>query len=304
MSKRRRGNRHQVFSQVPTLASLAQHAHNLNTGRRTLRPFRAGRVNMDTTMQESGPSAKRQRGGEEQVGQGLQVTVPRAVPHLYNNSYTVKLTYADNYRHDISQNGTAGSYQHFNMNSIFDPDSTGTGHQPLMRDLWASQYDYYAVIQCDYKIRLWNAAAEAVTYTAAGTNAQLIGCVNVVQTLGTTNVSDISGPAAAGPIYPAAEMKNTVTHFLPPGELLELNGSLTQGDFLVDAKDADTDSTWTANGSNPAVLRKFGYSISPAQWAAIVGVSELPVSAIIAQAVLEYTVQFTQMNQSLRSSAS
>lgn len=306
MSKRRRGQ-NTVHHQVPTLRSLAQHAVHLASGRPVARPSRhfpnvQSRGRMDTKMSEQ-PPAKRQRNGAEQVGQGLEVSIPKNVPHLFNNNYTVKLTYADNFFHNLAQNGTASASQVFRMNSIFDPDFTGTGHQPILRDLWASQYDYYTVLQCDYSIRLYNGHAEAVTFTSVGTNAQKVGCVNVVHFLGSTNSSDMSA-AANGMIYPAAEMKNTTTSFLIPDDYLELKGSLTQGDFIVDAKDADSDNTWVAVGSNPAIPRFFGYVISPAVWVALGGVNEAPYSTIQVQVVIDYTVQFTQMNQSLRSVSS
>lgn len=252
---------------------------------------------------QSQSTNKRQRGGPEEVGQGRQVSVPKSVPHLYNNNYTVKLTYADNFLHNIKQDGSASASNQFRMNSAFDPDFTGTGHQPIMRDLWASQYDYYTVLQCDYKFRFYNAFGEAVTWTAIGTNAQKVGAVNLVHLLGSTNSADAVS-AANGVIYPAAEMKNTATYFLCPDDCMELSGSLTQGDFIVDAKDADTDTTWTAVGSNPSITRFFGYIISPAIWTTLVGVNEAPYSSIQVQVVIDYTIQFTQMNQSLRTVSS
>lgn len=263
---------------------------------------------MDTPMSESRStgtqtSNKRARLADaaEQVGQGLQVTVPRNVPHLFNNTYTVKLSYADNYRHDIAQNGGASAVQTFRMNSIFDPDITGTGHQPLLRDLWASQYDYYAVLECEYKIRMYNAHGDSVTYTAVGTSAQKIGAVNVSLLKMTTNSSDYS---ANGLVYPIAEQKNVETRFLIPEDFTEFSGTLTQGDFILDAKDSDSDPTWTAVGSNPSIARSFGYVISPAQYTALVGVNELAYSAIQVQVLIDYTVQFTQLTQALRVAAS
>lgn len=237
-----------------------------------------------------------------QVGQGLAVTVPRSVPHLYNNTYTVKLTYADNYRHDVAQNGSAGGTQFFRMNSIFDPDQSGTGHQPIMRDLWASQYDYYAVLQCDYTMRFYNAAHDGVTFTAAGTSSQRIGSVNLAF-LRTTNSAEFTS-LNNGVCFPSLEAKNVSGYMINPEETLELTGSLTQGDFILDAKDADSDPTWTSVGSNPAISRHFGYILSPCQWTGITGVNETPYSSIIVQVIIDYTVQFTQMNQTLRNVSS
>lgn len=240
--------------------------------------------------------------GATEVGQGLEVTVPRAIPHLYNNNYTVRLTYAENYIHNIQINAGTADYQVFMTNSIFDPNNTGTGHQPLMRDLWASQYDYYAVLACHYKIRMYNASGQdPVTYTAAGGSGQTLGAVNVT-TMATTNATDIS--ATASTVFPIAEMKNAVTKFLRPQGYLDFEGTLTPGDFIVDAKDSDSDLTWTANGSNPSVPRYFGYKITPSLATTLIGLSENPFAAIQVQAILDYDVQFTQVNPTLRGTSS
>ena len=312
MTKRRKLNNGQRTYQVPSLQSLAlaavrkrgsktySHSHS------NLRSSLFGKM-ADSDMGES--TTSRTTGtntglaaAASQVGQGLAVTVPRSVPHLYNNTYTVKLTYADNFRHDVAQNGSAGGTQFFRMNSIFDPDQTGTGHQPIMRDLWASQYDYYAVLQCDYTMRFYNAAHDGVTFTAAGTSSQRIGSVNL-GFLRTTNSAEFTS-LNNGSAYPMLEAKNVSAYMINPEETLELTGSLTQGDFILDAKDADSDPTWTSVGSNPAISRHFGYILSPCQWTGLVGVNETPCSSIIVQVVINYTVQFTQMNQTLRNVSS
>lgn len=255
-------------------------------------------------MSEMEIGSKRQRTtnaeeGATQVGQGLQVTIPRAVPHNYNNNYTVRLTYADNIRHNVSMAAGSGN-QIFRTTSIFDPDFTGVGHQPLMRDLWASMYDFYAVLACDYEIKMYNAYADPITYTAVGTSAQNIGTVQVT-TIPTTNSLDITSSAF---VYPAAETKNARTDWLPPDKTITIKGSLTPGDFIVDAKDSDSDQTWTAMGSNPTVDRLIGYHISSANNTSITGASEAPFALIQVLVILNYTVQFTQVNPSLRNTSS
>lgn len=312
MTKRRKLNNGQRTYQVPSLRSLAlaavrkrgsktySHSHS------NLRESLFGKMS-DSEMGESSTSrttgtSKKLASAADQVGQGLAVTVPRSVPHLYNNTYTVKLTYADNFHHIIAQNGTAGGTQFFRMNSIFDPDQTGVGHQPIMRDLWASQYDYYAVLQCDYTMRFYNASYDGVTFTAAGTNSQRIGSVNLAF-LRTTNSAEFAS-LNNGLAYPMLEAKNVSPYMINPEETLELTGSLTQGDFMLDAKDADSDPTWTSVGSNPAISRHFGYIMSPCQWSTLAGVNETPYTSIIVQVVIDYTVQFTQMNQTLRNVSS
>lgn len=255
----------------------------------------------------SNQSSKRSRAaieGATEVGQGLQVTIPRSFPHLYNNNYTVRLTYADNYRHDVACNGSAGYQQTFRSSSIFDPDLTGTGHQPLMRDLWASQYDYYTVLACDYKITMFNAAFDSTAYTAVGTSQQQLAAVNVTF-MRSTNATDFTNASGTAVAFPQLEMKNVLqNHFLVPDEKIVIQGTVTPGDFIIDAQDEDSDSTWTAVGSNPALLRLIGYVITPGQWAAVVGAGETQYAAIQVQVILNYTVQFTQINASLRGTSS
>lgn len=240
--------------------------------------------------------------GALEVGSGHALTIPKVIPHGFNTNYTVRLTYADTYRHDIQCAGV-NTGQTFRMDSIFDPDLTGTGHQPLLRDLWASQYDFYAVLACEYQIKMFNAAFDSTAYTAVGTSQQQNAAVSVI-TLATTNATDISNAVSSGLIYPGAEMKNAQTHLLVPDDVITISGTLTPGDFIVDAVDSDNDRIWTAVGSNSAVPRIFGYVISPLQQSAPIGFAEQQYASIQVQVILNYTVQFTQMNQSIRSTPS
>lgn len=52
------------------------------------------------------------------------------------------------YHTALSLGSTVGSQQvwSFKMNDIYDPDYTGTGHQPLGHDQWALYYTQYSVI--------------------------------------------------------------------------------------------------------------------------------------------------------------
>lgn len=238
--------------------------------------------------------------GADEVGSGLQVSKPpKAIPHLYNNNYTVRLTYADNYRLDIHCDGNSYDNQVWRSNSIFDPDYLIGGHQPLFRDMWASMYDYYAVLACHYTIRCFNTADESVTTTAAP-NAQMLQPVNLTL-LRTTTAADFTNSAY---VWPSAEQKNATTKMLCPRRECEFTGTLTPGDFIIDAKDADSDNTWTAQGSNPAVDRLFGITATPVNFAALAGESEEPYAFILMQVILQYDVQFTQVNPSLRHTSS
>lgn len=54
----------------------------------------------------------------------------------------------------------------FSANNIYDPDVTGTGHQPLGRDQWALYYNHYRVIKSAITVKL--------TTTSVGSGAPIM----------------------------------------------------------------------------------------------------------------------------------
>lgn len=62
--------------------------------------------------------------------------------------------------------------QIFNMNSIFDPDRTGTGHQPYGRDTLAEVYNRYRVWAFAWKIT-FHAEAQGFDIVTVPTNGNL-----------------------------------------------------------------------------------------------------------------------------------
>lgn len=76
----------------------------------------------------------------------------------------VKLTYNTTIN---LQNGAGTHAAHFfKCNSIFDPDDTGLGHQPLGHDQWAELYKKYLVTSCSMKAHFFR----------EGTGAEPIMC--------------------------------------------------------------------------------------------------------------------------------
>jgi len=92
----------------------------------------------------------------------------------------VKLRYQQN----VSLSGVTLETQRFRMNSLFDPDSTGTGQQPQGFDELAAIYTRYKVNACRMRVTYYNEAGKAV---------------NVITTpsTGATNYSDIQSIATA-----------------------------------------------------------------------------------------------------------
>jgi len=65
------------------------------------------------------------------------------------------------------------SQQGFRWNSIFDPDYSGGGHQPLYRDTYATIYDHYAVVSARAKVTYLNSTADELAFVSCVTDDDL-----------------------------------------------------------------------------------------------------------------------------------
>ena len=103
---------------------------------------RTGSMAMTTTSVKNG-----------MIETGEVVPIPKdwnSVSVYQPDYFTVRLKYSDYY---LLQNATgAVKFQTFNLNSIYDVDATGVGHQPNGRDRWASLYAYYRVLESKIKV--------------------------------------------------------------------------------------------------------------------------------------------------------
>jgi len=72
----------------------------------------------------------------------------------FPNSMRTSLTYVQGITIHSTPGANAFSSWSFRANSIFDPDQTGVGHQPLGRDQWSLIYNHYlvqsSVIHCSF----------------------------------------------------------------------------------------------------------------------------------------------------------
>lgn len=62
----------------------------------------------------------------------------------FGTQYMATLTYADSFNFNIGALGTTNAYT-FRLNSLFDPDLTGIGHQPYQLDQLSAIYKRYQV---------------------------------------------------------------------------------------------------------------------------------------------------------------
>lgn len=61
------------------------------------------------------------------------------------NKFATKLRYAESFQIDPQAGGTTGVHL-FSCNGLYDPNYTGTGHQPRGFDQFMEMYDHYTVI--------------------------------------------------------------------------------------------------------------------------------------------------------------
>lgn len=71
--------------------------------------------------------------------------------------YFCKMKYSESVTSD------ANGHFYFNLNSIFDPNRSGIGHQPYGRDTLATLYNRYRVIACGYRIQVLRNPADSLT---------------------------------------------------------------------------------------------------------------------------------------------
>lgn len=82
---------------------------------------------------------------------------------LYLNGFPKKMRMKHKYVDTIALDATATSpaVHRFRCNSTFDPDYSGSGHQPLYRDLMVTVYNHYVVTGSKITCRFTNGATSA-----------------------------------------------------------------------------------------------------------------------------------------------
>lgn len=90
--------------------------------------------------------------------------------------YICKMKYAEVV--GASTGGSSYGAYRFNLNSIFDPNQSGIGHQPYGHDTLQSLYNRYRVISCRYRISAISADNSNIQVAVIPTN-ETISPVNI-----------------------------------------------------------------------------------------------------------------------------
>lgn len=189
------------------------------------------------------------------------VTVPRSVNTFgggpFPNKYRCSLSYSELVTVTVT---TGHGEQLFACNGLFDPNTTGTGHQPLYFDQLMAIYDHYTVINssckatiCDGSATAWTTTmfldddATTGTTTAGNLPLERPGCVSMISvplaetkslrkswsstaTFGSNPMDDttMQGSSTQNP----SELTHFVTHFFDP--LLASHTLLVRFDLRFD----------------------------------------------------------------------
>jgi len=92
-------------------------------------------------------NVRRRRQPKRGARSGRLTTVNRSLQPIPNR-YICKMKYST-----TTTTSAAGGQAVFNLNSLFDPDRTGIGHQPYGFDPLATLYNRYRVISCGWRIQ-------------------------------------------------------------------------------------------------------------------------------------------------------
>lgn len=108
---------------------------------------------------------------KRRVGFGVPKRVTRSVTNTalqpLAQRYICKLKYMDS----VQLNAGNNYIYRFNLNSLFDPNRTGIGHQPHGFDTLASMYNRYRVIGCYYTVIAYaDAFSGPIRYGVCPTN--------------------------------------------------------------------------------------------------------------------------------------
>lgn len=172
------------------------------------------------------------RSTKPRLGNGGYSSIPRYVSSRPNASYStltpqsmrVCLKYTAIYT--ITTTSGLSSDQKFRLNSIFDSDYTGSGHQPRGHDQWSFLYEKYRVDACNIRLDCGS--------TSTG------GYVSIVGDHSVTSISDATQ---------APEMQNSITRTVQAGATTTVSKH-----FSLPALSGLTKSQYEADDLNQALM--------------------------------------------------
>lgn len=197
-------------------------------------------------MQKKTNKRKRRENGYQlarQTGYSNFERITFLDPHKY-----VKLVYSQLISTTVAL--ATGAQQIFNLNSIFDPDRTGGGHQPYGYDQLAALYNRYRVLKTKWHI-LFQGESVGFRILAVPTNGLLASAVTTAATFETASEVPRSRIFAQSASAPPVTINGSIS-------LNALNG-VTRTEYLGDDR---FESQIAASPSEIMVLYIAWYNVS------------------------------------------
>jgi len=196
----------------------------------------------------------RKKGGYNMASRGYTSIQPVRFTGL---SPVIKMTFKYTQTFTFSNLTTVAQNQIFRLNSLFDPDVTGAGHQPYLFDQMVDKYNRYRVLKTKWNI-VFSAGSQSTHVGVVPTNGSFQAAV-VDQT---TYQSAIETPwarsnIASGPGSPSTHFRGSISLNILNGT--PLNEYLTDDRFSAFTTADPTEVlrlnvlTYNSNGSSSTV---------------------------------------------------
>ena len=221
-------------------------------------------------------------------------------PSSYQNEMIVELPYTHYISPTVSPSGyaTVVTLNQYKINSIYDPDLTGAGTQPLGRDTWSAIYNYYKVLESDVKYEVIDMTYRTPAVAPADANQpSLLGWMADITATPPTG-PDQWFNTAQGPNHNKQQIFSEVDIVDPiagrPQKRHRGHYHWNSEDFDTSIIDTAGKNTWTAVGSDPANLNYFSVlCCNPEQ---IAGGNSRRFALRV---TIKYLVAFKQINRAL-----
>lgn len=174
----------------------------------------------------------------------------------YEDEVVVKMPYADQSGSTTTLVTNISSFWQYKVNSIFDPDLTGVGHQPLGRDTWASIYNYYKVLECNIMVEIVDTNLSATGGSAAAQAPTYYGLMlDITATPPGTRLAwleAVENNNNRQQMFSEIQLANVIASRGPNS--LKFNMKWTPDLFDKSIIQGGGDPGWTAVGSDPVIL--------------------------------------------------
>lgn len=180
------------------------------------------------------PGGKRYRNPS---GKGMS---PQYTNVRLGQGFPKRILVTHRYRETVSSTSTAGGIGNyvFRANSLFDPNLTGVGHQPMYKDQMALIYNYYTVIGSKITVR---ATQSGVTNVAA-TVSIYVDSDSTVTNSDIDNICEL--PTAKNVVLPAGSSDSKIlTHSWSMKRWFGRHANVGDSLFRADANSNPTDVT-------------------------------------------------------------